>query len=173
MLIYVSSIPAAEGRAKFEQVYRHYRGLMYEAAFRLLGSEEDAEDAVHQAFLYLAENISKISEPICTKTRSYVVIIVKSKSLDMLRRRKRRPTVELGENTPGLSAALPEGRGLAAAIAKLPGRERELILLKYAYGYTNSECAKLFGLSYHGIHSLDQRAKNKLRQLLQEEGIDV
>ena len=54
MLIYVSSIPAAEGRTEFEQVYRHYRGLMYEAAFRLLGSEEDAEDAVHQAFLYLA-----------------------------------------------------------------------------------------------------------------------
>ena len=173
MLIYLQMMDSEEDREKFEQIYLHYRGLMAHAAYQLLHNWEDAEDAVHQAFEYIAQNMHKISDPYCTKTRSYLVIIVESKSLDLLRQRKRRPTQELNEATVSLPAPLSESRGVAAAIARLEGRQREVILLKYAYGYTNDECAEIFGLSYDGVHSLDQRAKVKLRELLREEGIEL
>lgn len=172
MLIYLQMLDTAEERSKFEQLYLRYRGLMAHAAYRLLGNWADAEDAVHQAFLYIAEHMEKISDPLCIKTKSYVVIIVESRSIDLLRRRQRQPTAPLNEEITALSAPVPEG-GLAAAIARLEGRQREVILLKYAYGYTNDECAELFGLSNAGLRSLDQRAKAKLRELLREEGIEL
>lgn len=62
---------------------------------------------------------------------------------------------------------------MAEAIARLPARYREFILLKYADGYTNEELMKLLGLRYSGVRSLDKRAKKKLKEFLKEEGIDV
>ena len=173
MLIYLQMIDSEDDRAKFEQIYLRYRGLMAHAAYQLLQNWADAEDTVHQAFEYIAKNMDKISEPDCTKTRSYLIIIVESKAIDLLRWRSRRPTMELDEATVSLPAPLQEGSTVAAAIARLSPRQRELILLKYAYGYTNEECAEIFGLSYDGIHSLDQRARAKLRELLREEGMEL
>ena len=95
MLIYLASIGTESEKSKFVQLYEAYQGLMFHTAFRLLRQPEDAEDAVHEAFLYLAKNISKISEPVSQKTKAYVVLIVESRAIDQLRRRQRRPTVPL------------------------------------------------------------------------------
>ena len=56
-------------------------------------------------------------------------------------------------------------------MTKLPARERELILLKYKYGYTNDEVAELMELTKSNIIKIDQRAKKKLRELCEEEGL--
>ena len=68
MLSYLSSIETEAEKSKFVQVYEAYQGLMFHTAFRLLRQPEDAEDAVHEAFLYLAKNIGKISEAVSPKT---------------------------------------------------------------------------------------------------------
>lgn len=172
MLIYLQTIEAPRDKSKFEQVYHHWRGLMYHVAFRVLNNEQDAEDAVQQAFEAIAKNISKISDPLCSKTRAYVVTIVENKAIDLYRAKQRRAAAPLNEEAAGLTFNVPEG-GLAAAIGRLPARYRELILLKYAEGYKNEELMKMLGLSYSGVQSLDHRAKQKLRKLLREEGIDV
>ena len=57
VLSYLSSIETEAEKSKFVQVYEAYQGLMFHTAFRLLRQPEDAEDAVHEAFLYLAKNI--------------------------------------------------------------------------------------------------------------------
>lgn len=172
MLVYLQMIEEPEGKNTFQQVHDRYLGLMLYAARRLLGNEQDAEDAVQQAFMSIAKNISKISDPGCTKTRSYVVTIVENKAIDILRARKRRRAEPLDEEAAGLPFRV-EGNAVADAIARLPARYREFILLKYADGYTNGELMKMLGLSYEGVHSLDARAKKKLKILLEEEGIDV
>ena len=64
MLIYLASIGTESEKSKFVQLYEADQGLMFHTAFRLLRQPEDAEDAVHEAFLYLAKNISKISDPV-------------------------------------------------------------------------------------------------------------
>ena len=63
MLIYLQMIDGPEDRSKFEQLYLAYRGLMYFIAESILGNEQDAEDAVHDAFVSVAKNISKIADP--------------------------------------------------------------------------------------------------------------
>ena len=76
MLIYLQIIENDKDKSKFEQIYEAYRGLMFHTAFKVLTHGQDAEDAVHHAFVKIAENITKISEPVCPKTKSFVVTIV-------------------------------------------------------------------------------------------------
>ncbi|MFQ8837836.1 MAG: sigma factor [Oscillospiraceae bacterium] len=79
MMIYLQTIDTAEDRSKFEQLYEQYKQLMFYTAFQILKRPQDAEDAVHLAFLSIAENISRISDLDCPKTRAYIVTIVERK----------------------------------------------------------------------------------------------
>ena len=159
-----------EDRSKFERIYLHYRGLMYHVAFRILNNEADAEDAVHSAFVKIAERIDQIEKPICPKTQSYVLTIVENKAIDIYRSNKRRGTVRY------IDEALcqmyeTEPLGLEECILRLPYRYREVIILKYAHGLTNGELAKQLGISESAAIKLDQRAKNKLRNLCIKAGV--
>ena len=76
MLIYMMMLETPEEKSLFEQIYLEYRGLMFHVAYEILHNEQDAEDAVHQAFVKIAENIKKIDDPMCLKTHSYVVTLL-------------------------------------------------------------------------------------------------
>ena len=130
MLIYLASIGTESEKSKFVQLYEAYQGLMFHTAFRLLRQPEDAEDAVHEAFLAIAQNISKISDPVCKKTKAYVVTIVESKAIDQLRRRQRRPTVPL-EDWQGIETPPMGEDRLADCMLRLPAAERQVLWLKY------------------------------------------
>lgn len=171
MLVYLQAIGSGPEKSKFERIFALYQGRMYHTAYQILRNRQDAEDAVHQALLAIAKNISKSSDPECTKTLSYIVTITENKAIDMYRSRRRRSAPPLDE-TMGIPCPMPDG-AVARAIVDLPARYRQLILLKYAEGYTNDELAAMLGLSCSGVCSLDQRAKQKLRELLKEEGIDI
>ena len=168
MLIYLADIEAPRDKSRFVQIYETYQGLMFHTAFRLLGQPQDAEDAVHEAFLAIAQNISKISDPMCKKTKAYVVTIVGNKAIDQLRRRKRRPTVPL-EDWQGIETQ-PRGESpLADCMLRLPAVERQLLWLKYYQGYELKEIGPMLGLSYDAVTRLHRRAKEQLRELYEKE----
>lgn len=68
-MLYLQMLSSPSEKDKFEQIYTLYRGLMFYVARRILPGEADAEDAVHQAFVSIIENLKKISEIRCPKTR--------------------------------------------------------------------------------------------------------
>ena len=171
MLIYLQMIDTPEERSKFEQIYLEYKGLMFHVAYEILHNEQDAEDAVHQAFVKIAENIKKIDAPVCPKTHSYVVTIVEHQAIDQYRRLQKHPSVELIEEIQGTNAHYEGDNDLTKCILKLPARYREMILLRYHHGYTVREIAEIMGLSLQAAIKLDQRAKNKLKKLCEEAGI--
>ena len=76
MLVYLQMIETPLEKSKFEQLYHQYRALMFHVANGILHNDRDAEDAVHNAFVSIAENISKIEDPNCPKTKGYIVTIV-------------------------------------------------------------------------------------------------
>ena len=169
MLIYFQMIDTPEDRSKFEQIYLEYRGLMFHVAYKILHHTQDSEDIVHQTFLKVAENIEKIGDPKCPKTQGYIVTIVENKAIDLYRRRKKRQVVELSEELPGVTALYEGESTLTACILKLPARYREVILLRYFQGYSVKEVAAILGLFLSAASKLDQRAKNRLRDLYEKE----
>ena len=85
MLIYLQMIETPEDRTKFEQIYDKYLGLMYHVALKILGNHEDAEDAVHQSFISIAENIKTIHDVDCPETKSYLMFFGLSQICDVSR----------------------------------------------------------------------------------------
>lgn len=170
MIIYLEMIDTPGDRSKFEQIYLGYRDLMFHVANEILHNEQDAEDAVHQAFLNVAENMKKIGEPKCPKTKGYVVTIVENKAIDLYRRHKRHKMLELNDDVQGIQIVYEGENALTACILKLPARYREAILLRYVQGYSVKELASILGLSFAAASKLDQRAKARLKDLYEKEG---
>lgn len=171
MLIYMTLIDSDEEQSKFEQIYHKYKGLMFYIANGILQNEHDAEDAVHQAFIKIAENMKKIGEVDCPKTKGFIVTIVENKAIDLYRKKKKQTQTELFEEVGGIQVEYSGDDELVKCILKLDVRYREVILLKYHYGYSLREIARILGISESNAVKLDQRAKKKLMLLCKEEGI--
>ena len=170
MILYLQMIDSSEDRSKFEQIYIEYRELMFYVANRILDNDQDAEDAVHEAFVKVAENIQKNGEPKCPKTKGYVVTIVENKAINLYRRHKRHQMLELNDTVQGIQVVYEGENTLTACILKLPARYREAILLRYVQGYSVKEMASILGLSFAAASKLDQRAKARLKDLYEKEG---
>ncbi len=171
MLLYVQCIETAQGRAKFEQVYLRYRDLMYHLANEILRNDRDAEDAVHDAFLYLVEHLDKIEDPQCPKTKSYIVTIVESKAIDIYRRKNRHPLLSLEGINLGWEPDLGQASAITQCFAQLPKRYRQVLLLKYSHGYSDRELARMLHITPANAAKLVYRAKQKLDTICKKEEI--
>lgn len=172
VLIYLQNISTLEDREKFETVYREYGGLMYHIAYGVLKHRQDAEDAVHGAFLKISKHMDQIQEPVSLKTKNYVAVSAEHEAIDIWRKKRREAAVRLEESEDEPVAYIKSNteNGLADCILRLPARYRELVLLKYGQGYSLREIAGLFDISLAAAVKLDQRAKRKLKEFcIQEE----
>ena len=167
-MLYLQMIESDDDKEKFEEIYTRYRRLMYFVAFKVVQNEPDAEDAVQLAFVSIIENLEKIGPIDSPQTKSYVAIIAEHKAIDILRAKKR--VVEWDDNIMGLEVEPPGDSGLADAIATLPGRYRELLLLRYDNGYDTMEIAKMFDMKRGTVQKMIWRAKEMLSKKMAEEG---
>lgn len=173
MLAFCAILDDEQQKNEFEIMYIHYRKLLYRVAYDVLHDHFLSEDAVSQTFWKAAEHFSQISQPICPKTKRFLVIICERTAIDLYRKRGRMDSVSLDALEFDLSepaAVLPEEEGtLGAAIARLPKTYREVILLRYADGYSVREIAELLSMSEDAVYKTIQRGKKKLERLLGEE----
>ena len=68
----------------------------------------------------------------------------------------------------GMEIPLPGDGGLADAMAKLPARYREVLLLRYDNGYSTREIAQMFQMKPDAAQKLLWRAKEALHKKLEE-----
>lgn len=170
MLIYLQLIETEEDKSKFEEIYTEYRYLMQYLAYKRLHNKQDAEDAVHQVFVKIAENIQKI-EPVSPKTKRLVVVMIENTVTDMLRKSSRHPNAEYQDEDLTVPALeLTEKDLLEQCIWKLPEKQRMVLWLKYHDGYSLREIAEMMGITLIWAQKLDQRAKKRLSELYREGG---
>lgn len=170
MLIYLQMLETPEERTLFERLYITYRDLMYQIALKVLHNEQDAEDAVHQAFLSILKNIRKFAEVECSETRRLIVVITERKSIDIFRARTRRSVLPYEDELYGVEVSIPEEHGLAHAMAQLPARYREVLQLRFGLGLTTKEIGELFDMTQESVQKLVWRAKQSLQKQLEKDG---
>ena len=156
---------------KLEQVYRLYHAPMLRLALRVLGEEHDAEDAVHDALESVAKNLDKFADPADPRSRGYVMVITERKAIDLLRDRRKRAGEELDEDAVGVEFPDTGDRGLKWCMTRLPPRYREILLLRFVYGYSMRETAELMDIPLTTVGKLSQRAKERLYELCKNEGV--
>ena len=174
MIIYLQMLETSEEKVRFEELVHTYKNLMFYVANQILNNEHDAEDAVQQAFFAILKNFEKISEIKCPQTRSFVVTVVERKAIDLYRAKNRSAVISFDEeyiNTPASDEAdaVADRTDLAQALAMLPTRYRELLLLKYDSGYSEREIAVMCSMTPANVKKTIHRAKKRLEMLLERE----
>ena len=178
MLFRSTMLDTEEEKSKFEEVYFIYKHIMFHVANDILKDEHLAEDAVHKSFMKIMKHLDKINEVESTKTKGFVVIVVKHTAIDLYRKRKSERMVKLDDSVSLEHKGITVDQEvidkienpLTSAILSLPQRYSEIILLKYSHGYTDKQIAKLLGLSEENVKKRVQRAKKKLQVSMQEVG---
>lgn len=183
LYIYLSMIESSEDKSKFEKIYMNYRQTMFYVANNILKDEHLAEDAVHQAFIKIIENLDKINDIKRPKTKGFVVIIVERAAIDIYRKQKRQYSVPFDETISGIGEMAAEGdrsleevgnsSSIAAALAMLPINYSTVIKLKYSHGYTDKEIAKILSISEENVRKRITRGKKRLAKILEEMEIDI
>lgn len=149
----------------FEKVYRFYQKPLYHFALRMLGSHEDAEDAMQLTFLKLYRGIKGFKFK--SKFSSYLTSILINACYDTLNKRKKEPA-ELNEEILPFKPTNDLALDLEKAILLLPLRMRECFILFAVQGYEQSVIAEILKISVGSVKAHIFQAKQKLRQILAE-----
>ena len=176
MLIYLAMIDSNEDKSKFEIIYKAYKKLMLYQANKILGDTNDTEDVVHESFLKIIKIIDQIEEALCPKTRNLIVTIVERTAIDLYRRRQKVSIVAMDDEyinvpEPKDIEDLHDMVDLATAMAMLPTKHREVLLLRYDNGFTEAEVAVILSMSQENVHKTVQRAKKKLGEILKRQEV--
>ena len=169
----------AGDRAAFSRLMEHYQSACCGLAWRLLGSPDQAADAVQDAFIHAYQAIDRYRGGIF---RSWLLRITANASYDILRRAQRRPTQAMpypeegGVELPDLAAANPVAeasrsemyRHLEAALRRLPEDQRTAIVLCDVYGMDYNEVALTTDSALGTVKSRIHRGRLRLRELLAE-----
>jgi RNA polymerase sigma-70 factor (ECF subfamily) len=170
---------AAAGDAEaFRALYVRYRTMVFTLALRTLGNEQDAEDALQQAFLRVHRALPGFRGE--SKLSTWIWQVAASVALSQ-RRRRRPPAAaldELGEEEPQAADAAPDAAAVAdddAALlrrhlAALPRRDRAILHMRYSEGRSFEEIGRMLGMPVGTAKSLVFRAKAELRRNMEREG---
>lgn len=82
MLTFLLAFEEERIRSKLEEIYLCYHKELFILAYEILKDYQEAEDVIHNAIIKLSNNLEKISDIKCKKTRSYLIIIVRNLSYD-------------------------------------------------------------------------------------------
>ena len=178
LFIYLAMLESPDEKSKFEVIYHTYKQLMYYTASKILGDTSDSEDIVHEAFLKIIEIFEKINNPTSPQTRALIVTITENKAIGLYRKRKAHSVIPLEEEYIGVPERskideIEEHDRLSKAILSLPGRYREVLLLKYAQGYSMDEIAVILSMTKENVKKTIQRARKELEKVLSCEEVQT
>jgi RNA polymerase sigma-70 factor (ECF subfamily) len=166
-------------RAALEELFQRYRLAAYRVAYRLLGHEADALDAVQEGFVRALTHLDGFQGRSSFKT--WLLRVVTNAALDLGRQRGRREALHLNamerserdgppllvpdESTSGLERSELR-RSLDEALATLSDAQRETFVLHADAELSYREVADVLGISIGTVMSRLFYARQKLRAIL-------
>lgn len=171
MLIYLSLIESEESKSKFEEIYDLYKKTMFYVANDILKNHAQSEDVVHTSFIKIINNLDKINEVNCNKTKGFIVTIVKNTAIDTYRNNKREfEKVEKVIETKVYEEKplLTEKSDIEMAILELPEKYSVVFSLKYYQCLSDEDISGILKIKPATVRSRVFRGKEKLKEILEE-----
>ena len=165
----------------FKKIVETWQDMVYNTAIGILQNAEDAEDVAQEVFVQVYESIKGFKAE--SKLSTWLYRITVSKSLDHLRKKKRKKRFAyiqsiFGANNemvvekpdfhhPGVTLDNKERAAvLFGAINQLPPNQKIAFTLNKLEGLSYQEISEVMNTSISSVESLIHRAKNNLRKLL-------
>lgn len=164
-------------REKLDILYKLYEQPMYRVAYAILNSRYQAEDAVSESFVRIAENIDKIKNPDSEKTKHYIIKIIQNVSINQYHRNKKESELfskseHFLETQNNHMESEIERAELAEIIngvlMKIPEKYREIIVMRCIYEMAFKEIAEELHENAATVRKQYERAKKLLIKALKD-----
>ena len=150
-------------------VFTGLRKTFLRQAQRILPTEEDAEDVVHDVFIKYMQASPSFADD--DHERAWLIRVTVNRCRDLLRRRAIRRYVGFDEIEEIPAEEEPyEGQGVVAMVSALPEKYRSVMVLHYLEGYSVEECANILELSVSAIKMRLSRGREMLKKTIEKEG---
>ena len=156
-------------------LYERWCDRVHSLAVHLLRDARDAEDIVEETFWQAWRGATRY-DTARGSVGTWLLTICRSRALDRLRSRRRRPedttlddvpeTIAPGADAAEEMVAAETGRIVRSAMAELPAEQRQVIELAYFRGLSQSEIAEKTGQPLGTIKTRVRLAMSKLRERL-------
>lgn len=179
---YAAMLDEAEDKAAFEDIYNAYKSKMLAVAYNVLGNYHDSEEAVSQAFFTVARSFGKIKGRCRPEQEAYINIVTKNAALDIYRKKKSENSVaiedvaDMSDGNDNVSDEALSDFGynrIVEAIRSLPEKYAQALYMFNVTGLSVKEISEAIRESETTVKKRLQRARCKLRELLEAEGIRV
>jgi RNA polymerase sigma-70 factor (ECF subfamily) len=164
-------------RAALEEIFQRHRTVAYRVAYRLLGHEADALDAVQEAFTKALTHLKSFRGGSSFKT--WLLRIVSNAALDLGRQRRRNQSfyvksgpdesLDSPDDLPAPDAGLERldlRQRLNEALAALPEHQRRTFVLHVDGDLSYQEVADALGISIGTVMSRIFYARKRLQEFL-------
>ena len=170
----VEACKRGDRKAQFE-LYKLYSKAMYNICMRMLGSAENAEDALQNSFVDVFSKLDSFRFE--SSIGAWIKRIVINNCINQIKKR-RLDFAELNDNlhfvadenntsTTAYSDEVLNVELIQKAIMQLPEGYRVVFSLYAMEGYDHEEIGEILGVTEATSKSQYSRAKAKLRQILQ------
>ena len=161
-------------------LYDRYHRQCFSFGLRILGSEQDAEEAVQETFVRVWRRATQYDSS-RAGVGSWVLSITRNLCIDELRRRRRRvpelPNLDGAFEVPSTERTDTEaerliiGAHVRGALSGLPSDQRSAIELVYFHGLSSQEVGRILDVPAPTVRSRLRLGLLKLGGILQERGL--
>jgi len=146
----------------------------YRHAARVLGDRTEAEDIAQEAMLRLWRAAPDWHPDGPARPRTWLYRVTANLAVDRLRRTGRAVGLDddVASTAPSAEAQLQDAGRMAAldaALAILPERQRQAVVLRHIEGLGNAEIATILGIGVEAVESLTARGKRALAAALADQ----
>lgn len=160
-------------RSAFDEIVDRYQRVLYNAAYRITGSVDDAMDVTQSAFLAAFEKLHTFDPS--RRFFSWIYRITCNRALKLVE--KRRPLAAIDaeahstdSNPEVVYGSTESSEFLERALRELGPEHRMAIVLKHILGFSYHEISELIGVPEKTVKSRLFTARQRLRVVLLERG---
>lgn len=161
-------------RDAFTELMIRYQRPIYNAAFWILRSADDAHDIAQVVFLKVAEHLDEFDSQ--RKFFSWIYRIAVNESLNLLRRNGHEEALDDEIDLPGSDSANPEwqardaerSRSIQRALLTLSPNDRTVLVLRHFSECSYQEIAQILDVNEKTVKSRLFEARHRLRDLLKD-----
>jgi len=150
----------------YRLLYERYEQPFLRTAFRVLGRQQDSEDAVQETFLRLHRGIHHYKSG--SRFSTYFFRILLNSCYDILRKRGPELGRDFDTNDFSHQPSTELKQSIEQAIASLPEQMRTCFVLFAVEGFKQDEIAQILGISVGTVKASIHRARIKLRTWLSD-----